>query len=112
MASDRQYDGDVLAMIGASASLAVSPLPFQGPIGAVRLGFIDGKFVPFPTHDALENSDLDLIVSGSKDAMLMIEGFAREMPEDLMVEAILTAFGYVREICAVARGPGGPRSSR
>jgi polyribonucleotide nucleotidyltransferase len=99
MASDRQYDGDVLAMNGASAALSVSKAPFLGPIGAVRLGYIDGKFVPFPTHDALENSDLDLIVSGSKDAILMIEGFAREMPEDLMIEAILTAFGYVREIC-------------
>ena len=99
MASDRQYDGDVLAMNGASAALCVSKAPFQGPIGAVRLGFIDGKFVPFPTHDALENSDLDLIVSGSRDAILMIEGFAREMPEDLMIEAILTAFGYVQQIC-------------
>ena len=58
-------------------------LPFQGPIGSVRLGYIDGQFVPFPTHDALEESDLDLIVSGSKESMLMIEGFAREMPEDL-----------------------------
>ncbi len=99
MASDRQFDGDVLAMNGASAALCVSKAPFQGPIGAVRLGFIDGKFVPFPTHDALENSDLDLIVSGSRDAILMIEGFAREMPEDLMIEAILTAFGYVQQIC-------------
>ena len=52
----------------------------------MRLGYIDGQFVPFPTHDALEESDLDLIVSGTKDAMLMIEGFAREMPEDLMAE--------------------------
>ena len=67
LASDRQNDGDVLAMNGASAALCVSPLPFQGPIGSVRLGYIDGQFVPFPTHDELEESDLDLIVSGSKD---------------------------------------------
>ena len=51
LASDRQNDGDVLAMNGASAALGLSPLPFQGPIGSVRLGMIDGKFVPFPTHD-------------------------------------------------------------
>ena len=82
LASDRQNDGDVLAMNGASAALGLSPLPFQGPIASVRLGYIDGQFVPFPTHDDLEESDLDLIVSGSKDAVLMIEGFAREMPED------------------------------
>ncbi|HID78243.1 MAG TPA: polyribonucleotide nucleotidyltransferase [Planctomycetaceae bacterium] len=99
MASDRQNDADVLAMNGASAALCVSPLPFQGPIGSVRLGYIDGQYVPFPTQDELEESDLDLIVSGTKEAVLMIEGFAREMPEDLMVEAIMTAHGYVKEIC-------------
>ena len=99
MASDRQNDGDVLAMNGASASLAVSPLPFQGPIGSVRMGYIDGELVPFPTHEALEESDLDLIVSGSQDSILMIEGFAREMPEEQMAEAVMTAHRYVRQIC-------------
>ena len=82
LASDRQSDGDVLAMNGASAALGLSPLPFQGPIASVRLGHVDGRFIPFPTQDELEESDLDLIVSGSKTAVLMIEGFAREMPED------------------------------
>jgi len=99
MASDRQNDGDILAMNGASASLSLSPAPFQGPVGSVRLGYIDGRFVPFPTHDELEQSDLDLIVSGSKDAILMIEGFAREMPEELMAEAVMTAHGYIRQVC-------------
>jgi len=99
MASDRQTDGDVLAMNGASVALCVSPMPFEGPISSVRLGYIDGEFVPFPTHAQLDESDLDLIVSGSRDAILMIEGFAREMPEDKMAEAIMTAHGYVREIC-------------
>jgi polyribonucleotide nucleotidyltransferase len=99
LASDRQNDGDVLAMNGASAALCLSPLPFQGPLGAVRLGYINGQFVPFPTHDALEESDLDLIVSGSKDAILMIEGFAREMPETLMAQAVAQAHEYVRAIC-------------
>lgn len=99
MASDRQSDGDVLAMNGASASLLLAPLPFQGPIGSVRLGYIAGEFVPFPTQDELEESDLDLIVSGTKYVVLMIEGFARELPEALMAEAITTAHGYIREIC-------------
>jgi polyribonucleotide nucleotidyltransferase len=99
MASDRQNDGDVLAMNGASAALELSPLPFQGPIGSVRLGLINGQFVPFPTHDELEESDLDLIVSGSKESILMIEGFAREMPEERMAEAIMTAHGFIRQIC-------------
>jgi polyribonucleotide nucleotidyltransferase len=99
LASDRQNDGDVLAMNGASAALQVSPLPFQGPIASVRIGCIGGQFVPFPTHDALEESDLDLIVSGSKESILMIEGFAREMPEDRMTEAISAAHEYIRQIC-------------
>ena len=99
MSSDRQNDGDVLAMNAASAALCISPLPFDGPLGSVRLGHIDGKFIPFPTVDQLEESDLDVIVSGSKDAILMIEGFAREMPEDRMLEALEVAHKYVREIC-------------
>ncbi|NUQ60882.1 MAG: polyribonucleotide nucleotidyltransferase [Pirellulales bacterium] len=99
MASDRQTDGDVLAMNGASASLTLAPIPFHGPIGSIRLGYIGGEFVPFPSQDDLEESDLDLIVSGTKDVILMIEGFAREMPEDRMAEAVMTAHRYVREIC-------------
>src|SRR5262249_14953351 len=99
MASDRQTDGDVLAMNGASAALCLSPLPFKGPLGAIRLGLVDGQFVPFPTHDELEVSELDLIVSGSRDAVLMIEGFARELREDRMLEAISEAHRYVRELC-------------
>ena len=99
LASDRQNDGDVLAMNGGSAALSISPLPFQGPLGAVRLAYINGEFVVFPTHDQLEESDLDLIVSGSKDAILMIEGFARELPESLMTQAISKAHEHIREIC-------------
>ncbi len=99
MASDRQNDGDVLAMNGASAALAVSALPFRGPIASIRLGRVGGRMIPFPTHDALEDSDLDLIVSGNRESILMIEGFAREMPEDAMIEAIAAAHEHIREIC-------------
>lgn len=99
LASDRQNDGDVLAMNGACAALGISPLPFQGPLASVRLGCIDGNFVPFPTTDDLEASELDLIVSGTREAILMIEGFAREMPEERMTEALLEAHRWIREIC-------------
>jgi polyribonucleotide nucleotidyltransferase len=99
LASDRQNDADVLAMNCASAALCVSPLPFQGPIGSLRLGLVDGQFIPFPTQDALEESELDLIVSGSKDVILMIEGFAREMPEERMAEALEVAHDYIRQLC-------------
>jgi polyribonucleotide nucleotidyltransferase len=99
LASDRQTDADVLAMNGAAAALGLSPLPFRGPLGSVRLGLIDGKFVPFPTHDDLEVSELDLVVSGTRDALLMIEGFARELPESQMFDALVEAHRIVRELC-------------
>ena len=99
MASDRQTDGDVLAMNGACMALGVSPLPFLGPLASVRMGCINGEFVPFPTQDDLENSTLDLIVSGTKDAVLMIEGFSREMPEDTMAEAIMAAHTVIKDLC-------------
>ena len=99
MASDRQNDGDVLAMNGASASLCLSPMPFGGPIGSVRMALVDGQLVPFPTHDQLEMSDLDLIVSGTKDSVLMIEGFARELPEQEMGDAVMAAHAIIRQIC-------------
>jgi polyribonucleotide nucleotidyltransferase len=99
LASDRQNDPDVLAMNGASAALSISQLPFQGPLGSVRLAQIDGRFVPFPTIDQLEESDLDLVVSGSKSAILMIEGFAREMPEARMLEALDECHRIIRILC-------------
>jgi polyribonucleotide nucleotidyltransferase len=99
LASDRQNDADVLAMNGASAAVEISGLPFGGPVATVRVGRIDGQLVPFPTHDELEESDLDLIISGTKDYVLMIEGFAREMPEDEMVEALAEAHGLVKDVC-------------
>ena len=101
MASDRQNDGDVLAMNGGAAALGVSELPFEGPVGSVRLGRIDGQWVPFPTADDLEESDLDLIVSGTQEAVMMIEGFAREMPEDEMLEAIRESHKYIKEVCSL-----------
>lgn len=99
MASDKQHDGDMLAMNGASAALGLSSLPFQGPIGSVRIGMIDNQFVVFPSQDQLEESDLDLIISGNRESILMIEGFAREMPEDRMYEAIVEAHKYVKILC-------------
>lgn len=101
MASDRQNDGDVLAMNGAAAALGISALPFEGPVGSIRLGRIDGQWVPFPTADDLEESDLDLIVSGTQEAVMMIEGFAREMPEDEMLEAIRESHKYIKEVCSL-----------
>ena len=86
-----------------AAALFISPLPFQGPIASVRVGRIAGKFIPFPTHDELNDSDLDLIVSGNDTSVAMIEGFAREMPENDMFEAILFAHSTIKEILELQR---------
>ena len=101
MSSDRQTDGDMLAMNGAAAALFISPLPFAGPVASVRVGRVDGEFVAFPTHEELEESDLDLIVSGGEDEVAMIEGFAVEMPEDDMADAIVFAHDAIKEICGL-----------
>lgn len=98
MSSDQENDGDVLAMNGACAALMISPLPFKGPIASVRVGKVEGKLLPFPTHTELEMSELDMIVSGSKDSVAMIEGFSQEMPEDEMLEAIHYAHDVIRQV--------------
>ncbi len=97
--SDRLNDADMLAMNGSAAACHISPLPFDGPVASIRLGRVDGAWVPFPTVEDLETSELDLIVSGNKKSVLMIEGFSREMPEDLMFEAIQECHKHIRDIC-------------
>ncbi|HEY7326829.1 MAG TPA: polyribonucleotide nucleotidyltransferase [Gemmataceae bacterium] len=95
LAADRDNDPDVLSMIGASAALHVSHIPFLQPTGSVRIGSISGEFVLMPNHSQLEESDLDLVLSGTRSAITMIEGFAREMPESDMLEAILWAHKHI-----------------
>lgn len=97
-ASDLQSDGDVLAMNGAACALHISTMPFQGPVASVRVGKVDGKLLAFPTHSDLENSELDMLVSGSRSQVAMVEGFAQEMPEDEMLEAIQFAHSVIREV--------------
>jgi polyribonucleotide nucleotidyltransferase len=89
---DPQIDPDIPAMIGASASLAISGAPFNGPIGAARVGYIDGGFVLNPSKEQLENSQLDLVVAGTKSAVLMVESEAKELPEKVMLDAVI--FGH------------------
>lgn len=99
LSSDRQNDPDILAMNGASMALCLTPLPFMGPLGAVRVGLVNEELIVFPTQDELEVSDLDLIVSGDKENVLMIEGFARELPETRILEALKEAHLHIVEIC-------------
>ncbi|HET7376938.1 MAG TPA: polyribonucleotide nucleotidyltransferase, partial [Anaerolineae bacterium] len=92
LSSDTEHQVDILAINGASAALTISEIPFQGPIGAVRVGYIDGKFIVNPTSTEMDNSQLDLRIAGTADAILMVECGANELPEAVMVEAL--EFGH------------------
>ena len=96
---DGENDPDVLAMVGASAALTISRIPFLGPIGACRLGRVDGEFVVNPTHKQIEAGDLNLLLGGRKEAMNMIEVGASELSEERIAEAIATAQKTVAEVC-------------
>ncbi|HSL97359.1 MAG TPA: exonuclease domain-containing protein, partial [Candidatus Deferrimicrobiaceae bacterium] len=92
LSTDQENDPDVIGTVAASAALTISEIPFLGPVGAVRVGRIDGEFVVNPTYSQLEESELDLIVSGTRDAIMMVEAGVKILPEDVMAEAIL--FGH------------------
>lgn len=101
LSTDRQNEPDVHSINGASASLYVSDMPFRGPIGAVRVGRINGEFVVFPTIAELATSDLDLVVAATAESVCMIEGFGNEIPEDVMGDAIQFAFEQIQHIIAM-----------
>ncbi len=90
--ADDEHPLDILAVNAASAALAISDIPWQGPIGAVRIGRIDGEFVVNPTFQEMEQSDLDLRIAGTREAIIMVECGAREVPEEVVVEAL--KFGH------------------
>jgi polyribonucleotide nucleotidyltransferase len=92
ISGDQQNDPDVLAMNGASAALCLSGIPFEGPVGAVRVGRVDDRFVANPTTEQQAASSLELVVAGTEDAILMVEAGASEVPEEIMLEAL--AFGH------------------
>ncbi|OGQ78336.1 MAG: polyribonucleotide nucleotidyltransferase [Deltaproteobacteria bacterium RIFCSPLOWO2_12_FULL_60_19] len=92
LSTDKENDPDVVAMLGASVALEVSDIPFNGPLAGVRIGRVDGKWVINPTQTQLRESDVDIFLSGSRDAIVMVEGGARTLPEDLILEALF--FGH------------------
>jgi polyribonucleotide nucleotidyltransferase len=92
MSVNPEIDPDIAAMIGASAALSVSGIPFKGPIGAARVGYVDGQFVLNPTATQLKTSGLDLVVAGTERAVLMVESEANQLPEDVMLGAVM--FGH------------------
>src|ERR671932_6048 len=93
---------DILAMNGASAALMISPVPLPAPVGAVRIGKIDGNFVINPDEvDLVDSTDLDLVVAGTEEAILMVEAGANEVSEAEMLDALDIAHSEIRKICAV-----------
>ena len=103
LSADGENDPDILAINGASAALCVSDIPFAGPIGAVRVGRVNGQFVANPTHTEREQSDLDLIYVGTENDVLMIEGAAKELPEADFVKALEFAHGHAREMIRIQK---------
>jgi polyribonucleotide nucleotidyltransferase len=97
---DKECPPDVLAINAAGAALAVSDIPFGGPVAGVRVGHIDGQFVLFPSNEDLKRSKLDLVVAGHKGAISMVEAGAKEVSEALMVEALTLAHKAIQQICA------------
>jgi polyribonucleotide nucleotidyltransferase len=92
---------DILCLNGASAALMISPLPFQGPVGAVRIGMIEGRLVVNPTLPEVEESELDLIVVGTKEGLTMVEAGANEVPEETLLEAFELAHSEIKKLCEV-----------
>ena len=89
LSHDMENDPDIVALIASSAALTLSGLPFRGPIAAARVGYIDGKYVLNPMIDEMPESALDLVVAGTSDAVLMVESEAKELPEDVMLGAVM-----------------------
>src|SRR4051812_34597237 len=100
---DQVHPYDILAMNGASAALMVSDIPFPTPVGAVRIGKIDGNFVVNPTDEQLLTADMDLVVAGTDEALLMVEAGANEVPEAEILDALDIAHSAIKKLCEVQR---------
>ncbi|MBE3591074.1 MAG: polyribonucleotide nucleotidyltransferase [Firmicutes bacterium] len=111
------YDGDnapdITSIIGASAALSISDIPFDGPIGGVMVGLVDGRFVINPVSEEVDRSDLELVVAGTKDAVLMVEAGANEVPEEKIIEAIQFGHEEIKKLVAwqeeIVREVGKPK---
>jgi len=103
LSADQENDADVLGLMGTSAALNISSIPFPYPIAAVRVGRLDGEWVLNPTFQQLEFSDVDLVVAGSEESIIMVEGGALEIPEDEFIEALEFGHRGIRELVAAQR---------
>jgi len=99
LSADPEFDADITAIVAASAALALSDAPFEGPIGAVRVGRIDGQYIINPTYEQVEASEFDMVLAGHPDGVNMIEVGAHETPEDVMLKGIRAGYEEIRRIC-------------
>ncbi len=98
LSADQENDPDIMGIVGASAALSVSDIPFAGPVGAVRVGYINDKFVINPLESQMSETRLDLAIAGTSDAVMMVEAGAKELPEELMLEAVRFGQEALQEI--------------
>jgi polyribonucleotide nucleotidyltransferase len=103
VSSDQENDADVLALVGASAAINLSDIPFPEPIAGVRVGRVNGEFVINPTVSQLEESDMDMVVAGTADNIIMVEGGTRELPESAVIDALRFATEHIRGIVGIQR---------
>jgi len=103
MSAEPDIDPDIPAMLGASACLAISGIPFQGPIGAARVGYRDGEYLLNPTYSELQESQLNLVVAGTEKAVLMVESEAQELPEEVMLGAVLFGHEQMQQAISVIK---------
>jgi polyribonucleotide nucleotidyltransferase len=101
LSADRENDPDVVAMLGASVALHVSDIPFNGPLAGVRIGRIDGRWVINPTQSELPESDMDIFLSGNREAIVMVEGGAKMVPEDEILEALFTGHEAIHSLLQI-----------
>jgi len=101
---DIDHNPDTIAMIGSSVALSISSIPFNGPTGSVSVGLVDGQFIINPTFEQREKSDMYLVVSGTKDAIMMVEAGSNEVSEEVMLNAILFAHEEIKKICDFVQG--------
>ncbi len=113
LSADMENDPETIAIVGAGAALALSDIPFGGPVASVTIGRIDGQIVINPTRTQMQGSDLDIVVAGTKNAITMVEGSAREVPEDVVAEGLAAAHAQIKEMClqveALAAKAGKPK---
>ncbi|MDD3942310.1 MAG: polyribonucleotide nucleotidyltransferase [Sphaerochaetaceae bacterium] len=103
VSSDMVNPPDIIAMIASSAAVTISDIPFNGPVAAVRIAYVDGSYVVNPTFQQIEDSQLEIVVAGTEDGITMVEGGAKQVSEEMMLEAIETAQPVIADLCRIQR---------